>query len=570
VFEEQFDRSHNDVDNSFSAVLEERQYEVARRVLDALPAQVAFIGSDGMVRLVNREWELFAVQNGGSHNVSGVGSNYFAACEGSEEGEQIKQGILDVLSGEVPSFSLEYPCHTPVQQRWFTVRCTASADRSEVVVVHFDTTTQKRAEVTLAELATRDHLTGVLNRRGFDQQLRIEQHRLDRSGLSAVALLIDCDDFKKVNELVGLAGGDVVLAGLAERIQSSLRPGDTLARIGGDEFIVLVPEARSAEADLVAERIRLAVSSSAIAVSHNEIHVTVSIAITVFDSQTRTLEGLLERSRFALETSKRDGKNRSTHAGAIRRTSVNRSQQGLAELMEDPHGLSVVAQPIINLTSHATVGYEMLTRINGPLSGLGPLTLFQLAQENGVLLTLDERCLRSCAAVAKTLPRGVYRHLNVYPSTLLHLEKGAFEEIFGGAEMGEFCIELSEQQILGDASYLAEPIRMLRNLGVRIAIDDVGFGRTALESLIILEPEVVKIDQSHVHGVAGDVQRQRWLQRLVRAAKSLHAELIAEGIEDAADAQVVRDLGVNFGQGYLYGRPAALVDVTDTALLVLP
>ncbi len=558
---------------TFTDVVEvKRQYEIARRVLDALPAQVAFIGSDGVIRLVNREWELFAEENGGSGNLSGVGTNYFAVCEGSDEGEQVRQGIMDVLDGKVSSFALEYPCHTPLQERWFTVRCTATPDRSEAVVVHFDMTAQKSAEVMLAELATHDHLTGVLNRRGFDQQLRIEQNRLDRSGLTASALLIDCDNFKQINESVGLVGGDAVLSSLAQRIQRTLRPGDTLARVGGDEFVVLVPEVRAAEADLVAERIRLAVSSSAIAVSHHDINLTVSIAIATLDAQTRTLENVLERSRFALETSKSEGKNRTTRAGAADELTANdRSQQHLADLVADADALTVVAQPIINLTTNATVGYEMLTRISGPLAGLGPLTMFQLAQENGLLTVVDERCLRGCVAVANTLPAGSWRNVNVYPSTLLQLERAALEEIFAGVTPGEFCIEISEQQILGDASYLLERVQQLRALGLRIAIDDVGFGRTALESLIILEPEVVKIDQSHVHGVGSDPQRQRWLQRLVRAAKSLNAELIAEGIEDNDDSKVLQDLGVTFGQGYLYGRPAALVDVTSSSpLLVLP
>jgi two-component system, chemotaxis family, CheB/CheR fusion protein len=536
-----------------------RTYDLARRVLDALPAQVAFISADGSIRMVNREWERFGEENGAENASIGVGVNYLDMCSG-EDGEAMRKGIGSVLRGEIDMFTLEYPCHTPTENRWFLARCTATTDRGEAVIVHFDVTAQKRAEEVLAVLATHDHLTGVLNRRGFDQQLGIEHNRIRRTGVPSAALLIDCDDFKQINEKLGLVGGDAVLSTVAKRIQHALRPGDTMARIGGDEFVVLLPEVRIAEAEVVAERIRLAVASTPVALSHADIGLTVSAAVVVIDETVHTLEVLLERTRYALTASKKEGKNRIAISGTERRetTLLGEYQQDLARLTAEPNSLFAVVQPIVDLTSRETKGYELLTRTT-LVSSLTPLTMFQLAQEGGVLNALDERCLRLGLKTATEILPGMKRNINLYPSTLMSFSEETIVDLFSDLPPNTYYVELSEQQILGEASYLLPRINSLRNLGVGIAIDDVGFGRTALESLIILEPEIVKIDRTYIDGVADDPTRQRWLVRLVRAARSLGSDLIAEGIETERDANAAAELGIRLGQGYFYGRPDHLV-----------
>jgi two-component system, chemotaxis family, CheB/CheR fusion protein len=552
---------------TFTNVAEvKRTYDLARRVLDSLPAQVAFIDRDGTIRMVNREWERFGEMNSGSDGAepqlltSNVGSNYFQACEGDEDGQRMIDGFKLVLSGEAESFSMEYPCDTPTEKRWFLARCTATHDLSEAVVVHFDVTARRNIEAAWADLATQDYLTEVLNRRGFDQQLAIEHNRIKRTGVFGSALLIDCDDFKKVNDQLGHVGGDSVLITVSRRITQSLRPGDTLARVGGDEFAVLMPGVKIAEAEIVAERIRLAICSQPVAVSHVDIHLTVSIAVCVVDEKVHSIESLLEKTRFSLANSKDTGKNRISFSAISGQMSVELEghRHDLGGLLSDDKALAVVWQPVVGMSDHRIVGYEFLTRAPN-LPSVGPLTIFQRAQENGILNSFDERCLRLSLSGSLEFSVHLWKNINLYPSTLLRFSDQTLHELFGELDPNVYFIELSEQQILGDASELLPQIQRLRSYGVGIAIDDVGFGRTALESLIILEPEIVKIDRTYVNGVAQDRQRQSWLNRLVRAARSLNADLIAEGIENTEDAQVIRDLGIPYGQGFLYGRPESAV-----------
>jgi EAL domain-containing protein (putative c-di-GMP-specific phosphodiesterase class I) len=135
--------------------------------------------------------------------------------------------------------------------------------------------------------------------------------------------------------------------------------------------------------------------------------------------------------------------------------------------------------------------------------------------------------------------------------TILHL----FESEEGN---GHYCLELSEQQILGDPAHLRESVAALRRSGIRISVDDVGFGRSSLEGLVVLEPEVVKIDRRYVLGIAHDPAKRRSFQRLLGVARSLEATVIAEGLEKEADVEALRDLGVRFGQGFLLGEPSAV------------
>jgi diguanylate cyclase (GGDEF)-like protein len=541
-------------------VVAPRVQDLARQVLDSLPAQVAFVAQDGTIRLVNAEWERFAAANSGDPARSAIGASYFEACIGDPIGEAVMAGIKDVLAGRSASSTHEYPCHSDAEQRWFVVRCTPAAEGS-AVVVHFDVTPQKRAEQALADLATRDHLTGALNRRGLEQHLLAERSRLDRHGGAMSAVLIDCDDFKRINDTLGLASGDVVLAEVTQRLQETLRPMDTLARIGGDEFVVLLPGTDPNDAALVAERMRLALLARPLALSHGDLDLTISLAVIGIDGDIHTLEDLLDRTRIALRASKREGKNRVAVAHCDEVRTGARPQ--LVELLMRADSMHVAAQPIVSLVSREVVAVELLSRTSST-PAVDPATLFRVAQEEGLLSILDERCLRRCVAVGRTLDPTVTRHVNVYPSTILQMSIESLTQMFEGIEPGSFCVELSEQQIIGEPTHLMSRLTTLRATGVRVALDDVGFGRTALESLLVLEPEIVKVDRVLVLGVARDREQQRHLRRLVRVADALGATLIAEGIEDEDDAIATRDLGVVFGQGYHFGRPSAVtIDLRD-------
>lgn len=152
-------------------------------------------------------------------------------------------------------------------------------------------------------------------------------------------------------------------------------------------------------------------------------------------------------------------------------------------------------------------------------------------------------------------------HVNLFPSTLIDTPTKRLLQLFLPVEGRRFCVELSEQQFIGDPAYLREPVRELRAAGIEIAIDDVGFGRSSLEALVGLEPDVVKIDRKYVHGVARNGGRLRKLRRLAGVIGALGARAVAEGIERREDLEVVQGIGIEYGQGWLWGRP----DLTPSA-----
>jgi EAL domain-containing protein (putative c-di-GMP-specific phosphodiesterase class I) len=218
--------------------------------------------------------------------------------------------------------------------------------------------------------------------------------------------------------------------------------------------------------------------------------------------------------------------------------------------------LRVVKQPILALGDERVVGYELLSRLDLPHLEL-PEDFFRISMEASILTLVDHECLRRCVAASASLPPGTARHVNLFPSTLVDVPAEHLLAALGagGVPPGTTCVEVSEQQIVGEPSYLVGPVAALRQAGVRFAIDDLGFGSSSIESLVLLEPDVVKIDRRFVRGIAKRRRQAGALERLLRVATSLGASVVAEGIETREDLKRLRELGVGYGQGFLWGPP---------------
>ncbi len=173
-----------------------------------------------------------------------------------------------------------------------------------------------------------------------------------------------------------------------------------------------------------------------------------------------------------------------------------------------------------------------------------------------MLTTVDLSCLKACVEVSKRLrPKGKF-HLNLFPSTILGTPSDRLMELLTDDDDGvTFCIEISEQQFIGDPACLRDHVAAFKQIGIEVSIDDVGFGRSCLETLIMLEPDVVKIDRCYVDGAAKDPHKARLLRRLVEVSKTLGADIVAEGIESRDDLALLQDYGVEYGQGWLWGKP---------------
>jgi len=413
------------------------------------------------------------------------------------------------------------------------------------------------AHAQLAKFAQVDPLTGLLNRRGLQQVLSRVLLWARHDETPTTALLVDLDDFRGVNETLGHGVGDVLLRETAGVLRESLRGGDYAARIGGDEFCIVMPRTDAREARAVAERTRLCLSKSPLTVDGKTVHATASIGMVEVSDATPSVDELLSALRLVVRDGKLDGKNRvAAESDRLAGPRDESERERFLAAFRSGATLRAVKQSIHSLADEKVAGYEFLSRADCEPFSM-PQDFFRLCFENNLLTLVDHQCFRRGLEAAGALGPGMHCHLNLFPSTMIDVPVGHLIDSLPAARRPEeVCIEISEQQIIGDPSYLSEPVAALRRAGVKIAIDDVGFGRSCLESLARLEPDVVKIDRKCVSGVSNSDEDKRFLERLLAVSHALGSEVVAEGIETREDLATLVELGVEYGQGFLWGRPA--------------
>ena len=300
-------------------------------ILNSLTANVALLDSAGVIITANAAWKRFANSNRCADRAHYIGANYLTACEdavrrdGDPTAASALNGIRSVLRGEQDSFTLEYPCHSPAEKRWFRLRATRlDVDTLPAcVVAHENITTEKAAEEALREaerrlreslrreqlLARTDGLTGLINRRHFVELAEHECAVARRYELPLALVLFDIDGFKKINDSLGHLAGDEILKEVARRAREQLRSADVLARYGGEEFVVLLPECTAQSAAVMAERIRERIAVEEITTTAGAAAVTISAGVGEMRSTSDTLEDLIRGADHALYDAKKQGRN---------------------------------------------------------------------------------------------------------------------------------------------------------------------------------------------------------------------------------------------------------------------
>ncbi len=408
------------------------------------------------------------------------------------------------------------------------------------------------AKEELERLATVDPETGVLNHRGIEEALARELEVMRRTGGALSACLVQIDDFDAITEELGLEAGADVLVAVAERLGRVLRITDSIGRVGGRELVLLLPHTRKAEAEVVAERARTAVASGPIPTSEGSAYASVSIAIEALPWSAGTCEEVLALLRATMRSRRGNG-------GDFPPASSRRIERIVGEL-QSGKSLRIVAQPIVATDDERVIGYELFTRAREGLFE-EPEQFLRLARDRGMLTAVDLRCLEACVAETSALPADSRVHVNLFPSTLLELPLCDIVDRLKPASHVRLCLELSEEQLVGDSSRLLERVTGLRNVGVAVAVDDVGRGRGSLDSVMLLEPDMVKIDGELVGGAGGDPRKQRLLRRMVRMADALGCQVVAEGVERRDDADLLMELGVAYAQGHLWSAAKPIAEV---------
>lgn len=287
----------------------------AAAVIDALSSNICVTDKDGVIIAVNQAWRNFIVENPPISDRAGVGSNYLTICRssagpGSEGADTFASGLQAVLEKKSKLFEMEYPCHSPTQNRWFLGRVTRmEAEPWGAVISHMNITDRKLLELELVRLATTDSLTGLPNRRYFLQVANLEAVRVLRFGAVASVVMVDLDHFKSVNDTYGHGVGDETLRQITQLLAKHLRQIDVLARIGGEEFTIMLPGTNEAGGVTLAKKLRQTLSETPVKVGNNQFNVTASFGVAEILAGETEVDACLGRADKALYAAKRSGRN---------------------------------------------------------------------------------------------------------------------------------------------------------------------------------------------------------------------------------------------------------------------
>jgi diguanylate cyclase (GGDEF)-like protein len=427
------------------------------------------------------------------------------------------------------------------------------------------------------EQALHDSLTHLANRKLFQDRVSHALTRTQRRPAQLAILFIDLDNFKDVNDSLGHAAGDHVLTIMAERVRACIRPGDTAARLGGDEFAILLEDIKGeGEAASVADRLLQALLVP-FAVRNKELSVAASLGIAVNNPGDTTVD-LLRNADVAMYTAKDAGRGNyavfeaGMHVAVVDRLELER------DLFRAPSNDQLVLhyQPLIALGTGRLSGVEALVRWNHPDRGLlPPADFIELAEATGAIVpigawVLQEACRQGRRWRERLGGQPFTMSVNVsarqlFQADIIETVRAALAE--AGLPPHCLILELTESVMTRDTSATVQQLNALKALGVQLAIDDFGTGYSSLSSLRQLPFDILKIDKLFVDGITGSPAESSFARAILKLARTLDLETVAEGIEQPGQVTQLRELHCEMGQGFHFARPLG-VDGIDALLTV--
>jgi diguanylate cyclase (GGDEF)-like protein/PAS domain S-box-containing protein len=426
---------------------------------------------------------------------------------------------------------------------------------------------RSQVQAKLAWQATHDALTGLPNRLFFLDQATMALARSQRSKTAVAVLFCDLDRFKFINDSLGHEAGNRLLIALARRLQEVVRPGDVVARFGGDEFTILCEGiADETHALAIAERVARVVTTP-FGLGESEVFVTMSVGIAMGHGPESRPEALMENADAAMYRAKARGGNRrelfdqAMRARARRRLAMHSSMYRAIERDE----FRVFYQPNVSLDSGEVEGVEALVRWQHPTRGLlEPKEFIALAEETGLIVPIGTYVLREACRQAERWsaagPGGAPLTMNINLSARQFARPslpGLVAEVLAetGVDPASIWFEITESVLMEDAESTGAALAELKALGVSLAIDDFGTGYSSLTYLKRFPVDKVKVDRAFVDGLLGDPEDAAIVAAVVNLAHNLDLRAVAEGVETAEQAARLRDLGCDLGQGFFFGAP---------------
>jgi diguanylate cyclase (GGDEF)-like protein len=464
---------------------------------------------------------------------------------------------------------------------WYDLRAQAAPNENARLLrctgLMRDVTNLKRAHERLIHDAVHDSLTGLPNRELFMDRLQgaITRAREGQANRPTV-LVIDIDRFKNVNKSFGLVIGDSMLLTLGRRLSRHLNPQDTLARLGGDQFaILLISDADPHHVATLAERVRRALRTP-MKISAKEIILTASIGIVVHDGSQTTAQDMLREGELAMLRAKRAGADRIEIFNPAMRSEDESKlllESDLRKALERQQ-IAVVYQPITRLASNQLAGFEALMRWDHPSRGrLGAEDFIPLAEESGLIVELGSYVLGQALEEARSWHRALPRDrdplfVSVNVSSRQLFRQDMVQEIRlmlarEAVPKGTLKLEITESLVMENPERAVEILTWLKTFGASLALDDFGTGYSSLSYLHRFPCDTIKVDRSLVRNSGLDGSTPLILRSVIALAHELGKEVVAEGVETQADASYLRSIGCEYGQGYYYGEPMSAKDVAN-------
>ena len=464
-------------------------------------------------------------------------------------------------------FDIELPFTRDEEPRWLRIMgnpVLQDGGTIELVGGIQDITERKEFERTIERQATRDGLTGLPNRQQFDTFLDREMLAAQRRQQKLALLFIDLDNFKSVNDNLGHSGGDVLLVAAADRIKACTRRSDTVARLSGDEFAVILPDVSSAEAAaLVAQKIVTAMREP-FEVYSRQVYVSASLGVAVYpDDGTDTDTLLINADQAMYEVKKCLRNDYSFFTRELQQRSEERHRliNQLAVAVAERR-LEVHYQPIVPLDSSGKMACEALVRWQEDGVYISPESFIPLAEETGLITEIDRFVMHEATLFMESLHADGLQppDLSVNISPRIFFDRVGeldrwIDDVKACARRTELTVEITERLLTQDTPHATVTLQQLRAAGVKIAIDDFGTGYSSLSYLAKFPIDTLKVDAFFVSKIPDDTYAVTLTETILGLARKLSLHLVAEGVETAEQMQFLRDRGCDSAQGYWFSRP---------------
>jgi diguanylate cyclase (GGDEF)-like protein/PAS domain S-box-containing protein len=451
-----------------------------------------------------------------------------------------------------------------------------NADVIQYVCIFSDISQAKCHEAELEYVAHHDVLTGLPNRMLLTAHLDEGAEKARRAGRLLAVLFIDIDGFKSINDRLGHQVGDRALVEIGQRMLGNLRDTDTVARVGGDEFVILLPDlSDAAECELSAIRLLKAIAEP-IDVEGYRFDLSASIGIALYPDHGDDTDSLLRRADEAMYAAKRNGRSQYVFCSDDSRSGLHLDSSRVYRLRValEQNQIEVHYQPIVDLATGRIVKAEALARWRDPERGLVlPSEFIPIAEDSGIIHAIGVRVFSQTLDVAeawnKLCPGGGKRRISVNRSPREFLGPDGVDNWIallgerGGSIGHMLSVEITENLLLDDRPKVLDQLAKLRSAGMTIAIDDFGTGFSSLAYLRKFAIDDLKIDRSFIVDINNDPSDRAIVESVIAMARHLGLRLIAEGVETEAQASLLTSAGCDYAQGYLYARPMPAKEFLD-------